>query len=313
MPVAAAIVGSAVVGAVAQGAAADKAAGAQTRAAGMGIDEQRRQYDLSRSDFAPYRESGYRGLNQLNYLLGLDSGAGPAPTREQFTTYTPATRGTAFQPAAGLSVQYRDGTPASSSFDQSGYDRAVQEYEARKSAMASGGGFGSLMDDFTGEDLENEPGYKFGLTQGQNALNQSAIARGNFLSGNTLKELSRYSQDYAGTKYDNAFNRDSANKARKYNFLTGVSNQGMGATAATVGAGTNSANAISDLYGQSGNAQAAGYIGAGNAIANAVNSGTNAYLFNNYLNTPSTATGNVYRPGSGSAPYANSAPYSGRW
>jgi len=312
MGIEAAIIGSAVVGAAAQGFAANEASNAQADAAERGVGEQARQYNQTRADFAPYRESGVRGLNYLNYLLGLDSGAGPAPTREQFTTVTPATRGTYVQPMAGVTGQWTGGTPGSTRFDATGYDKAMAEYNARKEALSAGGDYGSLMRNFTGQDLENEPGYQFGLTQGQNAINQSAIARGNFLSGNTLKELSRYSQDYAGTKYDNAFNRDSANKTRAYNFLTGITNQGMGATANTVQAGTNSANAISDLYGQAGNAAAAGYIGTGNAIANAVNSGTNAYLFNNYLSTlPRTATGNVYRPGSGMPPYANSIAYSG--
>lgn len=307
-----AIIGSAIVGAAAQGMAANEASNAQAGAAQSGIGEQARQYNQSRADFAPYRESGVRGLNYLNYLLGLDSGAGAAPTREQFTTTTPATRGTYVQPMAGVTGRWTGGTPGATSFDASGYDKAMAEYNARKEALSAGGGFGSLMQDFTGEDLASEPGYQFGLQEGQKAISQSAVARGNYLSANTLKELSRYSTDYAGTKYDNAYNRDAGNKARKYNFLTGITNQGMGATANTVQAGTNSANAISDLYGQQGNAAAAGYIGTGNAIANAVNSGTNAYLFNNYLNTlPRTATGNVYRPGSGMPPYANSIAYSG--
>lgn len=41
----------------------------------------------------------------------------------------------------------------------------------------------------TGVDESNDPGYKFRLDEGQKALENSAAARGNLLSGNTAKAL----------------------------------------------------------------------------------------------------------------------------
>jgi len=73
MCVAAAIAGGAILGAAGsvvaahqQSQAARGAANAQTRAANANIAESQRQYDLTRSDFAPYREAGVNALGRLN-------------------------------------------------------------------------------------------------------------------------------------------------------------------------------------------------------------------------------------------------------
>ena len=53
--------------------AAEDAARAQQRGQQSGIDELRRQYDISRQDFQPYREYGEESLNQLRSLMGGDT------------------------------------------------------------------------------------------------------------------------------------------------------------------------------------------------------------------------------------------------
>ena len=67
--VAAAIIGSTVVGGLisadAAGDAADTAAGASGAASAASIGEQRRQYDLSRADYAPYLAAGTGAVNRL--------------------------------------------------------------------------------------------------------------------------------------------------------------------------------------------------------------------------------------------------------
>ena len=60
---------------------------------------------------------------------------------------------------------------------------------------------------FTGENLANEPGYQFRLSQGQKALDQSAAARGNLRTGGQIKAFNDYSQNYASQEYENAWNR----------------------------------------------------------------------------------------------------------
>ena len=55
--------------------------------------------------------------------------------------------------------------------------------------------------------LTTQPGYQFGMDQGTKSLNSGAAARGQTYSGGQAKALTRYGQDYAGTKLDQSFNR----------------------------------------------------------------------------------------------------------
>ena len=298
---AAALAAGAAVGGLLQADAASSAARTQANAAGRGIDEQRRQFDLTRSDQLPWLTQGRAGLYKLSDLLGIDTpqGAMPTrkqPTREQFTT--PATVGRLVQPTAGVSVIREAGTPAY--FNEGAYNQALQDWQAssmgRSSAMGRSSEFGSLMDDFTGADLVNEPGYQFGLDQGQRAVDQSAAARGSLLSGKTLRDLVTFGQDYGGTKFGEAFNRDAANKSRKFSMLSGLSGIGQN-TATNLGqAGMQSAGNISDLLTSQGAASAAGTIGQANAISGTIGNLSNLYMQNQYLDAlrGGSRTGNVF-------------------
>lgn len=57
--------------------------------------------------------------------------------------------------------------------------------------------------------IKNDPGYQFGLDQGQTALDRSAAGRGSLYSGATLKALDRFGQDYGGTKLNEGLQRYS--------------------------------------------------------------------------------------------------------
>lgn len=63
-----------------QARAADRASQAQLEGTRLAIDEQRRQFDTSRSDLEPWRATGGAALNRLSYLLGLNVPTG-APER----------------------------------------------------------------------------------------------------------------------------------------------------------------------------------------------------------------------------------------
>ena len=102
-----------------------------------------------------------------------------------------------------------------------------------------------------------------------------------------MKELNRFNQDYAGTKFDNAFARNlntwntnqtayDNNRSRIYSFLTGVSTLGQN-SAAQVGAGNQQeANQISSNALASGNEQAAGAVGSGDAWQPGLNTAANS-------------------------------------
>lgn len=57
------------------------------------------------------------------------------------------------------------------------------------------------------QGITNDPGYQFGMDQGTRALNSGAASRGMTYSGAAGKALSRFGQDYAGTKLDASYNR----------------------------------------------------------------------------------------------------------
>lgn len=71
MPVAA-IAGAAIIGAGASVISAKKAAKAQTKAADQSVAEQRRQYDQTRADQAPWRTAGSAAIDKMAAVYGLN-------------------------------------------------------------------------------------------------------------------------------------------------------------------------------------------------------------------------------------------------
>ncbi len=135
---------------------------------------------------------------------------------------------------------------------------------------------------------QNDPGFQFRLQQGQQALENSAAARGGLLSGGTAKALERYAQDYSSNEYQNVFNRSLTDYQQAYNqFQQSQANQfnrlaaiaGIGQTSAgqlnsaSAAAAQNTGNILlgsgaqigSDLM-AAGNARASGYLNQANAL-----------------------------------------------
>ncbi len=129
---------------------------------------------------------------------------------------------------------------------------------------------GSLTSRFTGADVANDPGYQFGMTQGMRAIDNSASARGG-IGGAALMAGTRYAQDYAGTKYNDAFNRWNTENTGTYNRLANIAGLGQQAVSQVGAAGQNFANqAGSNMIG-AGNAAAANSLNQGNIYGNAMN------------------------------------------
>jgi hypothetical protein len=131
---------------------------------------------------------------------------------------------------------------------------------------------------FSNADLNANlaPGYEFRLGQGQRANLQASNLTGGVASGNALKSLQDYTQNFASGEYGTAFNQFQAQRTNIYNQLKGIADFGLTATTgqanAMIGTGTNIANISSGL----GNAQAASTIAQGNAYTNAIGGVTNA-------------------------------------
>ncbi|MGA8366851.1 MAG: hypothetical protein WB716_05995 [Candidatus Acidiferrales bacterium] len=143
----------------------------------------------------------------------------------------------------------------------------------------------------TAESAQNTPGYQFELQQGENALQNSAAAQGNLLTGGQEKALDAYANNMASTnyqqvynnaltQYQQAYNQFQNNQSNTYNRL--ANEAGMGQVSASnlnqnaAQAGSNVGNTLSTTAGQvgqqlnnAGTATASGYAG----IANAATSG----------------------------------------
>lgn len=162
----------------------------------------------------------------------------------------------------------------------------------------TGNAYGSLMKPYTGASVQTDPGYQFGLNQGENAINRRASAMGSRLSPATMQALSRFNQDYAGTKFNEGFQRDLQTKQNQFGQLFGISTGGQNAATQTGYQGMNAATGAGNATMQAGNAQAAGIMGASNAITGGLQNGINNWqqqqLLDRYL------SGNNY---GGGAPY----------
>ncbi len=74
-----------------------------------------------------------------------------------------------------------------------------------------GGGYGGAPGfNFTAPSMEealNDPGYKFSLQQGMNALQGSAAAKGVLRTGGTMQDIVNYGQNAAANRYADVYNR----------------------------------------------------------------------------------------------------------
>ncbi len=126
-------------------------------------------------------------------------------------------------------------------------------------------------------DPTKEPGYQFGLQQGQTALDRRIAAMGGRVSGAALKASTRYNQDYATTGYAAAYNRQNSARSERLNRLQALARFGQTAAATSGTAGTNSTNAITNMLTSQGDATGASKIAQGNIWGNAFNQVAAAY------------------------------------
>lgn len=135
---------------------------------------------------------------------------------------------------------------------------------------ANAAGYGSLARPFGQADFQQDPGYAFRQSEGMRALERSAAARGNLLSGNTLKGVQRFGQDLASQEYQNAFNRFQIERAARLSPLQSLMGAGQSATNVMTGATGAAGQNIGQMQLGAGQARASGYIGSANALAGAL-------------------------------------------
>jgi hypothetical protein len=90
---------------------------------------------------------------------------------------------------------------------------------------------GALNTNLTADQmLANDPGYQFRLGQGAQGIQAKLAAEGLGDSGEALKQLSQYQQDYASNEFSNAYQRDQQNKQNLFQRLAGTAGLGLTGT-----------------------------------------------------------------------------------
>jgi|SRR5580658_1024365 hypothetical protein len=313
-----------------QANSANYAANLQAQEAQNSLNFQEQQYGQGQQNLAPWLQSGTGALSQLDNLLGIAPqspsagfSANGAPVTSPYSGQPlSATTGQPAAPAIGGRTLNTSGRPVSgvagassntglANTGQPGTSQPISGLAAQNTGIdpatgfqtGAGGGFGSLLQGWnqefqapTAAQAAQTPGYQFALQQGENALQNSAAARGGLLSGNTAEALDQYSQGLASTnyqqtynnalnQYQTAYNQFANNQANTYNRLAGIAGTGQTAANQLNSAGQSAANNVAGIsatagqqIGQSaqnaGAATASGYVGAANAINSGIGSAT---------------------------------------
>jgi hypothetical protein len=201
---------------------------------------------------------------------------------------------------------FREQAALQEPFRQAGV-RALPQLEEQRNMMPAA---------FTGQvNLGQDPGYAFRLSEGQKALDRQAATRGGLISGGALKAAQRFGQEMGSQEYGNAYNRALTNynaavsrEATGYNRLASLAGIGQTATSQIGAAGQNAAANMGNLMTSGAAAQAAGQVGAANALTGGLSTYLNYNQGNNLVNalnqrnlTNQYGAGNVYMPGGGNA------------
>lgn len=141
--------------------------------------------------------------------------------------------------------------------------------------------YGSFTKPFDVEQFYNyaDPGYAFELQQGTQALQNSAAAQSGALSGAALKDLLGYSQNFARTGYNDAFNRYQTQQGNIFSRLSSIAQLGQNAAAGVGSTGANIVGNAGQQVTNAGGAAGAGIVGAGNSIGNGM---SDYWLWKNY-------------------------------
>jgi hypothetical protein len=128
---------------------------------------------------------------------------------------------------------------------------------------------GDINTPVSAAEVMSDPGYQFGMQQGQQGLDRKFAAMGGRASGAALKAATRYATDYAASGYGAAYQR----KQDRLNRLAAIAGIGQTSTGQSGmnGAGSSQSSAISNLISAQGNAAGASQMAQGNIWGNTIN------------------------------------------
>lgn len=138
-------------------------------------------------------------------------------------------------------------------------------------AVTPGNGSPDMSQFFT------SPDYQFRLSEGQNAIDRSAAARGGLLSGRTVKAGEKYASNLASGEYGAFVDR-----------LMQQAGLGSNGVAASAAAGANATGNITQAITNNGNSRASSYLQGAEGVNNSIQGGLQNLLLSRYLKPTGT-------------------------
>lgn len=288
-------VGGSLLGGAMGDSASGDAAGQANAGLQQGIDELKKIDARTLTQTQPYRDLGEGSVNKLSYLLGTANTAGSIDkyTRDDFLqAYKSALSGMDYSAKHQneMANVRADEAWAAYQKDPSAFDKNWTAYGKSNGGLrelkdtapldTSDGQYGSLLKSFSLDDLNKDVvynnGLKFGLDQGTTQLNNRAASMGSYDSGQTLKDLAKWANDYGTTKSGEAQQRFMGDKAFTLGSLMGGTQVGQNAVNTSASSGQTIGTAIAGAQGAMGANNAAGTIGSANAWSDAIGGATKA-------------------------------------
>ena len=221
-------------GALAGGAigsnASNDAARLQSDALNRGIDLSTAQWLQQLEPTAPWVQAGQQSLGTLQGLAGQQPpgmpGVNPSVQGSQIRATLPLSRLAATAVSASGRCQRRQLCVE----PQQGPQAANYRYTPGDIPQASQHRYTpGAVPTLSGQELlANDPGVQFRQDEARKALEGSAAARGDLLSGQNLKALQSRSQDLASQEYGNAWNRASQQAQLREGWAQTASQMGWG-------------------------------------------------------------------------------------
>lgn len=119
------------------------------------------------------------------------------------------------------------------------------------------------------DEMRNDDQYQFALGEGMNQIQRGAAAKGNLLTGGTLKDLTSWSQGLASQQFDKIYGRKQGEYKDAYNIFKQNQNDQWNRLSSLANLGQTSSQQLNQQAGQYGRDAAGNIIGAGDARATA--------------------------------------------
>lgn len=269
--------GVAGVGSALAGRSANKAAGkaadvsAENNAQNVAL--QSRIYDQNTQLLSPFVQRGNAAGDTINALLGLGGTQQQPAQQPQVNALYNGGYGTAaqYQGAGGqpfmgspaFAARYGIATGVGPMYWQDGGPGFAGPNMATTGATGTATGAPPNVDPTQAANnafdiFRNSTGYQFRLGEGQNALNSGYAASGALQSGDALRALTEYGQNFASNEF-----------GKYMGYLGNQQGVGLSAGSAVAGVGQNYANNVTNMNTQDAANQANALLSRQNPLANA--------------------------------------------